>query len=56
MQTLYYNTKHFICHQDNVIDLEQYRHKQMLAQEGSLAPQPQPEKFYFPIDQEQTVE
>lgn len=55
MQTLYYNTKHFICHQDNVIDLEQYRRKQMLAQEGSLAPQPQPEEFYSPIDQEQTV-
>lgn len=51
MQTIYYHTNQFICHQDNVIDLEDYRRKQTLAQEGSLAPKSQPEEFYLPIEQ-----
>lgn len=55
MQTIYYSTNHFICHQDNVIDLEEYRRKQTLAHEGSLAPQPQSEEFYLPIEQEHSV-
>ncbi|MEA4933736.1 MAG: hypothetical protein VB071_09230 [Lawsonibacter sp.] len=55
MQTIYYNTNQFIRHQDNVIDLEEYRRKQMLAQEGSLAPQPQPEELYLPIEKEKSV-
>ena len=40
MQTIYYTTTNFIRHTDNVVDLSEYRRKMALAQEGSLAPQP----------------
>ena len=41
MQTIYYTTTNFIRHTDNVVDLNEYRRKLALAQEGSLAPQPE---------------
>jgi len=41
MQTIYYSTPNFIRHTGNVVDLAEYRRKLSLAQEGSLAPQPQ---------------
>ena len=40
MQTVYYQTSNFIRHTGNVVDLNEYRRKMALAQEGSLAPQP----------------
>ncbi|MGE4275828.1 MAG: hypothetical protein AB7E30_01475 [Lawsonibacter sp.] len=52
MQTIYYSTNHFIRHQDNVINLEEYRRRQALAQEGSLAPQPQPEEYDPAMEEE----
>ena len=39
MQTIYYTTASFIRHTGNVVDLEDYRRKLALTQEGSLAPQ-----------------
>ncbi len=54
MKTIYYSTNQFIRHQDNVIDLEEYRRRQALAQEGNLAPQPQREECY-PLTQEEEV-
>ena len=44
MQTIYYSTPNFIRHTGNVVDLAEYRRKLSLAQEGSLAPQPQYEE------------
>ena len=41
MQTIYYSTPNFIRHQGNIVDLGEYRRKLALAQEGSLAPQPE---------------
>ncbi len=38
MQTVYYATSHFIRHEDNLVDLCEFRRKLALAQEGSLAP------------------
>ena len=38
MQTIYYTTASFIRHTGNVVDLEDYRRKLALTQEGSLAP------------------
>lgn len=46
MQTTYYTTSNFIRHTGNVVDLTEYRRKQALAQEGSLAPQPKLEEDY----------
>ena len=46
MQTIYYSTSNYIRHTGNVIDLNEYRRKLTLAQEGSLAPQP--EEDYVP--------
>ena len=50
MQTLYYTTKSFIRHQDNVVDLSEYRRRlaqavqvQDLEEEGDPAPQAQAE-------------
>ena len=40
MQTIYYTTSNFIHHTDNVVDFTEYRRKLAMAQEGSLAPQP----------------
>ena len=45
MQTIYYSTPNFIRHTDNVVDLNEYRRRLTLAQEGSLAPQPQVEEY-----------
>ena len=45
MQTVYYQTSNFIRHTDNVVDLNEYRRKMALAQEGSLAPKPQVQDF-----------
>ena len=47
MQTMYYTTSNFIRHTGNVVDLTEYRRKQALAQEGSLAPQPQAEDYDY---------
>ncbi len=41
METIYRTTKHFIRHQGNVVDLEEYRRKLALAQNTSLAPRPE---------------
>ena len=46
MQTIYYTTPNFIHHTGNVVDLNEYRRKLALTQEGSLAPQPR-EEVYF---------
>lgn len=43
MQTIYYTTPNFIHHTGNVVDLNEYRRKLALTQEGSLAPQPREE-------------
>ena len=40
MQTIYYTTQNFIQHRGNVVDLEDYRRRLALTQEGSLAPSP----------------
>ena len=40
MQTIYYTTTHFVRHTDNIVDLQEYRRRLALAQEGSLAPNP----------------
>lgn len=39
MQTIYTTTTHFIRHQGNLVDLDEFRRKLSLAWEGSLAPQ-----------------
>ena len=41
MQTIYYSTSHFIRHTGNMVDLDEFRRKQALAQADSLARQPQ---------------
>ena len=38
MKTFYYSTAHFIRHEGNLVDLNEFRLKRSLAQEGSLAP------------------
>ena len=43
MEHIYCTTKNFIRHQDNVVDLGEYRRKLALAQNTSLAPQPEKE-------------
>lgn len=43
MQTIYYTTRNFIHRRDNIVDLEDYRRRLALAQEGSLAPRPREE-------------
>lgn len=43
MEHIYCTTKNFIRHQDNVVDLVEYRRKLALAQNTSLAPQPEVE-------------
>ena len=45
MQPVYYQTSNFIRHTGNVVDLNEYRRKMALAQEGSLAPQPEIQDF-----------
>ena len=48
MQTVYYQTSNFIRHTGNLVDLDEFRHKQALAlesgspQRDSLARQPEP--------------
>lgn len=39
MQTMYYATSNYIRHTGNLVDLNEYRRRQAIAQEGSLAPQ-----------------
>ncbi|MBR4098766.1 MAG: hypothetical protein IKK44_02110 [Clostridium sp.] len=51
MQTIYYSTRNFIRHTDNVIDLAEYRRKLALAQKGNLAPAPQPVYDSAPVPQ-----
>ena len=41
MKTMYYQTSHFIRHSGNVVDLGEYRRQLALAQEDSLARQPE---------------
>lgn len=41
VRTVYYTASNFISHRDNVVNLEEYRRKLTLAQEGSLAPKPE---------------
>ena len=49
MQTIYYSTPNFIQHNSNIVDLNEYRRKLAVAEEGSLAPQPEAEYAYdFP--------
>ena len=38
MQTMYYQTSHFIRHQGNLVDLTAYRRKLTAASGGALAP------------------
>lgn len=38
METIYCSTTHFIRHNSNLVDLNEFRRKLSLAQEGSLAP------------------
>ena len=57
MQTIYYTTSNFINHTDNVVDLGEYRRKLALAQEGSLAPQPEYfDSFQSDWEEEEAVE
>ena len=46
MQTIYYTSANLMQHTGNVIDLGEYRRRLALAQEGSLAPQPQEDGFF----------
>lgn len=39
MQTIYYSTSHFIRHEGNLVDLNEFRRKLDLTRQGSLAPQ-----------------
>ena len=39
MQTIYYKTNHYVCHTDNVVDLNEYRRKLARVEQGSCAPQ-----------------
>lgn len=39
MQTMYYTTSNYIRHTGNLVDLNEYRRRQAIAQSGSLAPQ-----------------
>jgi len=51
MQTIYYSTSNFIRHTGNLVDLNEFRRKQALAQQDSLARQldrPQPEPAFQP--------
>lgn len=41
MQTMYYKTSNFIQHTGNVVDLGEYRRRLALAQQDSLARQPE---------------
>lgn len=52
MQTIYYTTPNFIHHTGNVVDLDEYRQKLALSQEGSLAPQPREEDYFVPDGEE----
>ena len=45
MRTIYYKTSNFIQHEDNVVDLEEYRRKTALAQEDSWAREPEESSF-----------
>ena len=45
MRTTYYKTFHFIQHTGNIIDLAELRRKRTLAQQDSLARQPQAERW-----------
>lgn len=51
MQTIYYTTSNFIHHTGNVVDLNEYRRKLALAEEGSLAPQPEYAVFSQPVQE-----
>lgn len=42
MQTIYCSTSNFIRHKGNLVDLDEFRHKLELLQEGSLAPRIDP--------------
>ena len=55
MQTVYYTTTNFIRHTDNVVDLNEYRRKLSLAQEGSLAPQPRFDDLDWEMDAEDEI-
>ena len=43
MQTIYYTPSNFIHHRENIVDLQDYRRRLALTQEGSLAPSPREE-------------
>ena len=40
MKTIYYTTANFVRRSGNLVDLEDYRRRLALTQEGSLAPRP----------------
>lgn len=48
MQTIYTTTTNFVRHTDNIVDLQAYRRRLALAQEGSLAPRPREEEPLWP--------
>lgn len=48
MQTIYYTTSNYIRHTGNLVDLTEYRRRRTLVQEGSLAPQLEPEEKAAP--------
>jgi len=56
MQTIYYSTPNFIQHKDNIVDLAEYRRRLELAEEGSLAPQPEEYTYDFPWGEREAEE
>ena len=52
MQTIYYTTRNFIRHTGNLVDLNEFRRRQALALEDSLARKPQPLEWTAPVEEE----
>lgn len=51
MQTIYYTTRNFIRHTGNLVDLNEFRRRQALALEDSLARKPQPVDWAAPVEE-----
>lgn len=52
MQTIYYTTSNFIRHTGNLVDLDEFRRRQALAQRDSLARKPQALEWTAPAEEE----
>ena len=47
MQTIYTTTANFVRHEGNLVDLQAYRRRLALTQEGSLAPSPREDSAHW---------